>query len=91
MTAARHLAFAATLDSLVRQTDVSLHLAAERDDPAAAARHRDERNSLLELAAWHRAQAEEKRLSAVDGIEGLHDGPVHLIPIHPPGDDAIVN
>ena len=66
MNADKHTAAARTLRRLAGETDVSLHLAAERDDPLATMRHLEERNLLLDLAIWHEEQAAAKRLAAVE-------------------------
>lgn len=63
MTATQHADWAKRFRADAHVHDVQAHLAAERDDGAAALSHLAERNDLLDLASHHEAQATAKRLA----------------------------
>lgn len=63
--------------------------------PKTVAIHAAKAEQLEHWAAGVQADIDERRLAGVDavpspvGIEGLHDGPVHVARSNTPGDDAI--
>lgn len=88
LTPAQHLKAARQAHEAAHVHEYTAQHALERGDVIGASEALAEKQFHAEVAAHHEAHA--AALTKEPEIEGLTDGPVHVLRANPPGDDAIV-
>jgi hypothetical protein len=101
LTPAQHLKASRQHEEDAHAHELSAHLAAERGDAIGASQELAEQRFHQAVAAHHKAAAERATaplycvdassgaINRVPEVEGLTDGPVHVLRFATPGDDAI--